>query len=124
MHWYSASAWENHTQKHVQENLPIYPDDLTFSQQFAYVSGDEATPSTSKCTLEFPNKEVIHKRAEAAKQFLEEGGQSTFHCPTTKDSELISYGSFSFCLSYCKLNISLLTESILMLGDKLSPGTK
>ena len=38
MHWYSASTWEHHTLKHVKENLPIYPDDLAFSQQFAYVS--------------------------------------------------------------------------------------
>ena len=31
MHWYSASAWEHHTHKHVQNNLPIYPDDPRFS---------------------------------------------------------------------------------------------
>ena len=48
MHWYSASAWEHHTLKHVKENLPIHPDDPAFSQQFAYTSGDEAIPSTSK----------------------------------------------------------------------------
>ena len=36
---------------------------------------------------ELPHTEVICKRAEAAKQFLEEGGQSTLHCPSTKEFE-------------------------------------
>ena len=73
---YSASTWEHHTLKHVKENLPIYPDYLVFSQQFACVSGDEVTTSTSMSTLELPHAEVIHKRAEyfLAKQFLEEEG--------------------------------------------------
>ena len=77
----------HHTHKHVQENLPSYPDDPTFFQQFACVSEDEATPSTStKFTPELPHNEIIHKRAEAAKQFLkEEGGQSAFHCPSTEE---------------------------------------
>ena len=48
MHWYSASAWEHHTHQHIQENLPIYPDDSTFSQQFTHVPRDKATPSTFK----------------------------------------------------------------------------
>ena len=30
MWWYSASAWEHHTLRHVQDNLPIHPDDLLF----------------------------------------------------------------------------------------------
>ena len=54
MWWYSASAWEHHTLKHVKENLPIHPDDPEFSQQFAHVPGDEATPSTSKPNLTSP----------------------------------------------------------------------
>ena len=88
MHWYSASTWEHHTLKHLKENLPIHPNDPAFSQQFAYVSGDEATPSTSKPQLNLPHGDVIHKQAEAAKQFLEEegdpeGGQHIFHCPST-----------------------------------------
>ena len=87
MCWYSASAWKHHTLKHINENLPIYPNDPAFCQQFSYVSKDGATSSTSKSTLELPHTEVIHKRAEVAKQFLEEeSGQSTFHCPTTEDS--------------------------------------
>ena len=61
MHWYSASTWEHHTLKHLKENLLIYPSDPAFSQQFASVSGDEATPSTSKSTLILPHVEVIHK---------------------------------------------------------------
>ena len=61
---------------------------IQLSQQFACVSGDKATPSTSKSTLELPHAEVIHKRAEVAKHFLkEEGGQPTFHCPSTEDSD-------------------------------------
>ena len=71
-------------EKHVQENLPIYPDDPAFFQQFTHVSGDEATPSTSKSTLELPYTEIIQQRAMAAKQFLEEesGQCPTFNCPS------------------------------------------
>ena len=47
MQWYSASAWEHHILAHSKENLPIHSDDPAFSQQFAYVSEGEATPSTS-----------------------------------------------------------------------------
>ena len=32
MHWYSASAWEYHSMKHLKDNLLIYPDDPHFSQ--------------------------------------------------------------------------------------------
>ena len=32
MHWYSASAWEHHTCKHIQDNLPSHPDDPAFFQ--------------------------------------------------------------------------------------------
>ena len=86
MQWYSASTWEHYTLKHLKENLPIHPDDPEFSQQFASVSGDKATPSTSRPKLNLPHAEVICKWAEAAKQFLDEegdldGGQTSFHCP-------------------------------------------
>ena len=85
MHWYSASAWEHHTHKHAQENLPVYPDDPAFLQQFAK---DEAIPSTSTFTPELPHVYVIHKRAKAAKHFLEgEGDKSTFPYPSTKEFE-------------------------------------
>ena len=91
MQWYSASAWEDHTLKHIKGNLPIHPDNHAFSQQFACVSGDEVTPSTSKPQLNLPHVDVIHKQAEVMKQFLKEGdpesGQPTFHCPSTEDFE-------------------------------------
>ena len=91
MKWYSASSWEHHTLKHSKEN-PIHPDDPAFSQQLACVSGDEATPSTSKPQLNLSHAEIICKEAEAAKQFLEEGdtegGQSTFHCPLAEGFNL------------------------------------
>ena len=32
MHWYSASALKYHTHKHVQDNIPIPPDNPTFFQ--------------------------------------------------------------------------------------------
>ena len=61
MHWYSASASEHHTLKHLKENLPIYPNDSAFSQQYACVSGDEAIPATSKSSLILPYAEVSYK---------------------------------------------------------------
>ena len=106
MCWYGASAWEHHTLKHVKENLPTYPDDLAFSQQFAYVSRDEATPSTPKSTIELHHAEVIHKRAEAAKQFLEEGGQSTFHCPSTENSEPSHHKAPKHCVKQGPMKLS------------------
>ena len=86
MCWYSISAWEHHTCKHAQDNLPIFPDDPAFFQQFTHVPIDESTPSTSKSPPEFPNYEIIQQRAQAAKQFLEEesGHGHTFHCPSPK----------------------------------------
>ena len=53
MRWYSATAWESHTAKHHNENLPIYPDDPEFIQQF------QATPSTSRQPL--PHEEEIRQ---------------------------------------------------------------
>ena len=70
MQWYSTSAWEHHTHKHMQDNLPIYPDDSTFYEQFGDI---DALPSTSKLTSALPPSINIHERARAAKQFLEEG---------------------------------------------------
>ena len=70
MQWYSASAWEHHSQKHLKDNLPIYPVDPTFSQQFMGIPGDDVIPYTSKQSL--PHEEEGRKQAEAAKQFFEE----------------------------------------------------
>ena len=86
--WYSASTWEHHTSPHSKENLPIHPDDLAFSQQFACRSGDGATPSTSGFASNLPHATVIHRWAETAKLFLEErSDQSTFHCLLFKGSD-------------------------------------
>ena len=70
MQWYRASAWEHHFLKHLKDNLPIYPDDPTFSQQFMGVPSDNVIPCTSKQCL--PHEEELNKWAETAKQFLEE----------------------------------------------------
>ena len=87
--WYSASTWEHHTATQSKENLPIHPDDPAFSQQFAGSSGDGAILSTLGSTSNLPHATVIHRWAEAAKHFLEEGSdQSTFHCPLSKSSDL------------------------------------
>ena len=64
MHWYSASAWKHHSPKHLKDNLPIHPDDPTFSQQFIGTPSDDVVPSTSRQNL--PHEEVS-KWAEAAK---------------------------------------------------------
>ena len=82
MRWYSASAGEHHSLKHVKENLPIHPDNPAFSQQF---SGDDVIPCTSKQNL--PHEEEIRKWAEAAKQFFEEQHlEVPFHVPTLRVS--------------------------------------
>ena len=59
MQWYSASALEHHSLKHLKENLPIHPDDPNFFQQFACAPGDDSIPHTSKQNL--PCDEVIRK---------------------------------------------------------------
>ena len=56
--------------KHLKDNLSIYPDDPTFSQQFMGTSSDDVVPSTSRQSL--PHEEEVRKWAEAAKQFFEE----------------------------------------------------
>ena len=70
MWWYSASAWEHHTCKHMQDNLLIHPDDPAFCEQFGKV---DTLPSTSKLASILPPSINIHERAKVAKQFLEEG---------------------------------------------------
>ena len=73
MHWYSASAWESHVHKHTQDDLPIFPDDLTFAHLPL-----EAIPPTSSSTSKPLLANVILERAKAAKQYLgEEAAKST-----------------------------------------------
>ena len=96
MQWYSASCWEQHTLKHSKENLPIHPSGPEFSQEFACVPRNEATPSTSRPKLNVPHAEVIHKQAEAGKQFLKEegdleGGQTSFPYPSAEGFRLSSH---------------------------------
>ena len=70
MHWYSTTAWEHHSLKHLKDNLPIYPNDPAFFQQVMGVPSDDVIPCTSKQSL--PCEEEVRKWAEAAKQFFEE----------------------------------------------------
>ena len=89
MWWYSASAWEHNSLKHLAENLSIHSDDPNFSQQFAHIPGDDAMPSTSKPKQNLPHEEVIRKWAEAAKQFFKEeqdleSSQASLPCPKTE----------------------------------------
>ena len=93
MWWYSASAWENHSLKHLKDNLPIYPDYPTFSQQFLGVPSDDVIPCTSKQNL--PLEEEVRKWAEAAKQFYEEEqdlevSQTSLPCSKTEGLKLSS----------------------------------
>ena len=86
---FSTSTLEHHSLKHLKDNLPIHPDDPKFSQQFACAPKDDAIPSTSKPKQNLPHEELIHKQAEAAKQFLKKeqdlkGGQTSFPCPSAE----------------------------------------
>ena len=57
MPWYSTSAWEHPTHKHMQDNLPIHPDDPAFSEQFGEV---DTLPFTSKLA-----SKLIESKAQA-----------------------------------------------------------
>ena len=70
MCWYSTSAWEHHSIKHLKDNLPIFPDNPTFPQQFMSPSSGDAVPSTLRQSL--PHEEEVRKWAGAAKCFFEE----------------------------------------------------
>ena len=54
MQWFSASAWENHIHKHLQDGLPLFPDDPAFTQL-----SPETLPSTSGSTSKSLSLEVI-----------------------------------------------------------------
>ena len=56
--------------KNLKDNLPIHPDDPTFSQQFMGTSSHDVVPIPSRQGL--PHAEEVRKWAEAAKQFFEE----------------------------------------------------
>ena len=83
MWWYSASAWEHHSLKHLKDNLPIHPDDPTVSQQFMGTSSDHIIPSTWRQGS--THEEEVRKQAEAAKQFfVEEQDPSQVSSPGPK----------------------------------------
>ena len=67
MQWFSASAWEKHIHKHLQDGLPLFPDDPAFTQL-----SPETLPSTSSSTSKSLSLEVILERAKVAKQCLNE----------------------------------------------------
>ena len=79
MCWYSASARESHIQKHTQENLYIFPDDLAFANL-----PPKAVPSTSGSTSDPLSADIILERAKVAKQYLEEevATVTPSKCPT------------------------------------------
>ena len=72
MQWFSASAWEIHIHKHLQDGLPLIPNDPAFTQL-----SPETLPSTSGCTFESLPLDVILERAKATKQCLEEESKAS-----------------------------------------------
>ena len=67
MQWFSASAWEKHIRKHLQDGLPLFPDDPAFTQL-----SPETLSSTSSSTPKSLTLEVILERGKVAKQCLKE----------------------------------------------------
>ena len=72
MQWFSASAWEKHIHKYLQDGLPLFPHDPAFTQL-----SPETLPSTSGSTPISLPLEVILERAKAAKQCLEEESKAS-----------------------------------------------
>ena len=72
MQWFSASAWENHVCKHLQDGLPLFPHDPAFTQL-----SPETLPSTSGSTSKSLPLEVILERAKAVKQCLKEESKAS-----------------------------------------------
>ena len=60
MQWFSASAWENHIHKHLQDGLPLFPNDSAFTQL-----SPETLPSTSGSTSKSLPLDVILERAQS-----------------------------------------------------------
>ena len=85
MHFYSATAWENHTAKHCKDNLSIFPDKPEFAEKFQPQSGNSISPSTPKQLM--PHEGEIIKWVHAAKCFFGEE-QATPVCLVPKKEEL------------------------------------
>ena len=85
---------EHHSLKHLKENLPIHPDDPTFSQQFSGVPGDDAIPCTSK--QNFPHEGRNQKMGRSCQTiFFEEEqdlevSQTSLPCSKTEGLKLSS----------------------------------
>ena len=67
MWWFSASAWEKHVCKHLQDGLPLFPNDPAFTQL-----SPETLPSMSSPTSKSLPLEVILERAKVSKKCLKE----------------------------------------------------
>ena len=63
---------KKHIHKHLQDDLPLFPDDPAFTQL-----SPETLPSTSGSTSESLFLEVILERDKAAKQCLEEESKAS-----------------------------------------------
>ena len=72
MQWFSVSAWEKHIHKHLQDGLPLFPDDAAFTQL-----SPETLPSTSGSTSKSLSLKVILERAKVAKQCLEDESKAS-----------------------------------------------
>ena len=72
MQWFSASAWEKHICKHLQDGLPLLPNDPAFTQL-----SPETLPSPSSSTSESLPLEVILERAKVVKQCLKEESKAS-----------------------------------------------
>ena len=69
---FSASAWEKHVHKDLQDGFPLFPDDSAFTQL-----SPETLPSTSGSTAKSLPLEVILERAKVTKQCLEEESKAS-----------------------------------------------
>ena len=72
LQWFSASAWEKHVHKHLQDGLPLFSDDPTFTKL-----SPETPPSTSGSTSKSLPLEVTLVRAKAVEQCLEEESKAS-----------------------------------------------
>ena len=72
MQWISASAWENHICKHLQDGLPLFPNDPAFTKV-----SPETLPSTSGSISKSLPLDVILERSKAAKQCLKEESKAS-----------------------------------------------